>query len=215
MKSSGFYVDMLNEKFSWIANSCIHFGPLPNRSEIDLDSFKKVEEAIKTRSLCHYKGHKHLLYLLNFLIGVTFMLQDRKEYKNLTWSHIRFSTVTPDGKVSNLKDKKRHVIVKNPTHHDSSSHMDAVESINNKYTCIVYWVNYYWLICLPDQHWFYCYAEWNKKTVNLSAHITTILSQLIFFYIIIFFKEYKKNTILHIRLASSFVLVVKFFLLGW
>ena len=153
MKSCGCYVPVLNEKFSWIANSCIDFGSLPNRSEIDLDYFKKVKKAIKTQSLHPYEDHKHLLYLLKFLIRVTFMLQGRKEHKNLTWSHIRFSTITftkcsghKSNEVINHKDKKGHVAVKNPTRCDFPGHMDAVKSINNKYTCVVYWINYYQLI---------------------------------------------------------------------
>ena len=121
MKSFRSYVVALNKKFSRIANSCIDFGSLPNRSEIDLDSFKKVEEAIKTQSLRPYKDHKHLLYLLNFLIGVTFMLWGEKEHENLTWSNIRFSIVTSRKysgqksiKVINLEDKKQHATVKIP-----------------------------------------------------------------------------------------------------
>ena len=72
------------------------------------------------------------------------MLQGQKERKNLTWSHIGFSTVTFKKyfrqisiEVINLEDKKRHVTIKNPTRRDSFSQMDAVKSINNKYTCVV------------------------------------------------------------------------------
>ena len=140
MKSSGSHVVLLNKKLakSLILVMTLHLFLIGARFTLTLSR--------KLKSQSRPKDHKHLLYLLNFLIGVTSML-------------IRFSMVTSWKftrrkiiDVIDLEDKKRHATLKNPTLHDSSCHMDAVELIDSKHTCAVYWVNYYRLICLPDQN---------------------------------------------------------------
>ena len=92
------------------------------------------------------------------------MLRGRAEHANLTWSNFRISEIT-SGKyagrqkleIINLEDKKMHVSIKNPIRRDNTGCLDVVQCLENKLTCVVYWVIYYRALCPPEQIRFYCY----------------------------------------------------------
>ena len=71
-----------------ISKERIDFGAIPNQSAIDLDSSQKIGDKRK-----QIKKYKDMIMLLNFLIGVTFMLRERDEHKELCWSNFKFSTL--------------------------------------------------------------------------------------------------------------------------
>ena len=82
------YTAILNHKFTMISRARVDFGSLPNRSAIDMASFAKVREALRERWLKPYENLFHLTLLLNFLMGVMFMLRGRKEQATLIWKSI-------------------------------------------------------------------------------------------------------------------------------
>ena len=74
MAGRGTYTAVLNQKFAIIAKSRIDYDSTPNRSSIDLDSFKKICVALRGRWPKPYNNFSHLNMLVNFLMGVMFML---------------------------------------------------------------------------------------------------------------------------------------------
>ena len=90
----GAYTALLDHKFREIAKERIDFGSLPNRSAIDFASFLKVENAVKEGKIDPYSVYNDLIMLVNFLVGVQFMLRGRAEHANLTWSNFRISEIT-------------------------------------------------------------------------------------------------------------------------
>ena len=60
---------------------------------IDFDSFRKIDNTIDENKLRPFDAWKEMIMLLNFLIGVTFMLSGHDEHKELCWSNFKFSTV--------------------------------------------------------------------------------------------------------------------------
>ena len=78
------YAALLDHKFNEIAKACIDFGSLPNGSAIDISSFHKIKNAIKEGKIKPYTVYDDLILLINFLVGVKFMLRGRAEHSNLT-----------------------------------------------------------------------------------------------------------------------------------
>ena len=52
-----------------------------------------IVQFIKVGNLRLYNEYNYLILLVNFLLGVTFMLRGRKEHQAPTWSNFRFLTV--------------------------------------------------------------------------------------------------------------------------
>ena len=167
----GTYIAILEKKIS-IPKERIDFGALPNQSAIDLDSFQKIGKAIKENKLRPYKNYKDVIMLLNFLIGLTFMLQGRDEHKELCWSNFKFSTVE-SGKFSGrrkveivfLLDKSCKVTISNIIRRDNKGCLDA----------IVCWIHDYRQLCPPEQKCFYCYKA-SAKLIKVSFFIYFYLS---------------------------------------
>ena len=165
----GAYTALLDHKFNEISKICVDFGSLPNRSAIDIASYNKIENAIKEGNIKPHSDYDDLMMLINFLVGVQFMLRGRNEHASLTWSHFRISEIT-SGKylgrqkleLVNLQDKSMRVSVKHPVRRDNTGCLDAVQCLENKLTCVVYWVLYYRMLCPPEQVRFYCYKAHNK-----------------------------------------------------
>ena len=89
MNVRGSFTALLDHKFKEIAKKRIDFGSLPNRSAVDLDSLQKIETAIKEGKINPYSDYDDLIMLINFLVGVQFMLRGRAEHANLTWSNLQ------------------------------------------------------------------------------------------------------------------------------
>ena len=165
----GTYTALLDHKFNEIAKERDDFGSLPNRSAIDISFLHKIENAIKEGKIKPYTVYDDLILLVNFLVGVHFMLRGRAEHENITWSNFRISEIT-SGKylgrkkleIVNLQDKCMHVLVKHPVRCGNTRCLDTVQCLENKLTCVVYWVLYYWTLCHPNQHQFYCYKAHQK-----------------------------------------------------
>ena len=87
MAGRGTYTAVLNHNFAMISKARVDFGSLPNRSTIDMASFAKVCEALREGWLKPYENFSHLTMLVNFLMGVTFMLRGREEQATLTWKN--------------------------------------------------------------------------------------------------------------------------------
>ena len=117
----GTYTALLDHKFNEIAKECVDFGSLPNRSAINLSFFDKIANAIKEGKIKPYTVYDDLMMLINFLVGVHFMLRGRAKYTTLTWSNFRILDIT-SGKytgrkkleIVNLQDRCMHVLVKHP-----------------------------------------------------------------------------------------------------
>ena len=77
-----------NHKFAMIFKARVDFGSLPNRSAMDMASFAKVLEALREGWLKQDKIFSHLIMLVNFLVGMTFMLRGQEEQATLTWKNI-------------------------------------------------------------------------------------------------------------------------------
>ena len=92
--SHGTYTTVLKGKFLKISEERIDFGSLPNRSAIDMASFSKITTAVMEGWIWPYENFSHLMMIVNFLLGVMFMLCGRKEHVTLIWSNIRISNVT-------------------------------------------------------------------------------------------------------------------------
>ena len=110
-----------------------------------------------------------LILLLNFFVGVHFMLRGRAKHANLTWSNFRILDITSVKylgrkklEIVNLQDKCMHVLVEHPVRRNNTGYLDTVQCLENKLTCVVYWVLYYWTLCPPNQHQFYCYKAHQK-----------------------------------------------------
>ena len=169
MNVRGAYTALLDHKFNEIAKERVHFGSIPNRSAIDISSFDKIGIAIKEGKIKPYTVYDDLILLVNFLVGVHFMLRGRAEHENITWSNFRISEIT-SGKylgrkkleIVNLQDKCMHVLVKHPVRCGNTRCLDTVQCLENKLTCVVYWVLYYQTLCPPNQHWFYYYNAHQK-----------------------------------------------------
>ena len=185
MNGRGTYTAVLNTKFAAIAKERIDFGSLPNRSAIDMSSFDKVRQAINEEWLKPHENFSDLTLLINFLLGVTFMLRGRDEHCQLTWSNIQFSTVTSGRflgrrklQIVSLLDKTAQVSVTNPKRRDNTDAMCAVECLSNHSTCVVYWVHYYRMLCHSEQKRFYCYpasAKLLKVSKSIVFYITDYL----------------------------------------
>ena len=145
--SWGTYTAILNHKFAIIVKARLYFGSLLNWRAIDMASFAKVCVTLREGRLKPYDNFYHLTMLVNFQMGVTFMLLGCEGQAQLTWRNIRFSTVT-SGKfvgqrkleVVSLLDKTAQVSVTNPMRCDNTHFMDAVKYINSHSTCVVHWV---------------------------------------------------------------------------
>ena len=83
----GTYTALLDHKFNKIAKEHVDFGSLPNRSAIDIASYNKIASAIKEGKIKPHSDYNDLIMLVNFLVGVQFMLQERTEHATLTWSN--------------------------------------------------------------------------------------------------------------------------------
>ena len=173
----GAYTALLDYKFNKIAKERVDFGSLPNRSAIDISFFNKIGIIIKEGMIKPYTVYDDLILLINFLVGVHFMLRGRAKHASLTWSNFRILEIT-SGKylgrkklgLVNLQDKFIHVSVKNPFRRDNSGCLDLVQCLENKLSCVVYWVIYYRTLCPPNQHRFYCYKA-HQKLIKVSIRI--------------------------------------------
>ena len=186
----GTYTAVLDRKFTKISREREDFGALPNRSAIDMASYPKIVSAIKAGELKPHTSYDDLIMLVNFLVGVSFMLRGRTEHALLNWSNFRFSKVV-SGKylgrtkleLVGLQDKSMHVSVKNPVRRDNTGCLDAVECIENKLSCVVYWVQYYRNLCPPEQVRFYCYKAHNRlKKVSIFLYLFILLLLLTLFF---------------------------------
>ena len=83
----GAYTALLDHKFNEIVKERVDFGSLPNRSAIDISSFHKIGIAIKEGMIKPYTVYDDLILLINFLVGVHFMLRGRAEHASLTGSN--------------------------------------------------------------------------------------------------------------------------------
>ena len=78
------------------------------------------------------------------------MSQGCGEHKELCWSNFKFSTAE-SGKFSgrhkfeivSLLDKNCKVTITNTTRRDNKGYLDAIESLENNMTCVVFWIHYY------------------------------------------------------------------------
>ena len=107
-----------------------------------------------------FTNYDDMILLINFLVGVSFILRGGKKQANLLWSYFRFSRVT-SGKYTGhrklvLQVKTMSISVKNPTRRDNTG-LNVVKCTKNINTCVVYWVNLYHSLCPPIQKRFYCY----------------------------------------------------------
>ena len=73
------YTAVLKHNFTMIVKARVDFGSLPNRSAIDMASFAKICVALIEGWLKPYDNFSHLIMLVNFLMGVTFMLCGSEE----------------------------------------------------------------------------------------------------------------------------------------
>ena len=161
MTGRGTYAAVLDQKFAKISRERVDFGSLPNRSAIYMASFPKIVKAIKEGNLKPYDEYDDLILLVNFLLGVTFMLRGRKEHHTLTWRNFRFSKVA-SGKYAgrrklelvSLQDKSCHVTVRNTVRRENTGFFDAVECIENPNTCVVHWLHHLRTLCPPEQPYF-------------------------------------------------------------
>ena len=161
------YTAVLKHNFTMIVKARVDFGSLPNRSAIDMASFAKICVALIEGWLKPYDNFSHLIMLVNFLMGVTFMLCGSEE-QHWYW------TVTSgeyEGrrklKVVSLLDMTSQVFVTNPMRRGSIGVMDAAKRVNSHSTCIVHWVQYYQILYPPGQEQFYCYPA-SAKTLKVS-----------------------------------------------
>ena len=137
----GTYTAVLDHKCAEIAKARADFGSLPNRSTIDLGSYHKIDHVIKANRIMLYSDYDDMILLINFLVGVSFMMRGGNEHATLAWSNFWFLTIT-SGKyigrkkleISNLQDKTMSVYVKNPSCRDNTGCWDAVECTENKDT---------------------------------------------------------------------------------
>ena len=83
---------VLNNNFAMIAKARVDFGCLSNRNAIDMAYFVKICVVLREGWLKPYGNFSHLTIIVNFLMGVTFMLRGREEQATLTWKNIRFTT---------------------------------------------------------------------------------------------------------------------------
>ena len=128
--------------------------------------------------------------LVNFLMGVMFILCGRDEQAYFTWGDIWFSTVTSVKfagrkklEIVSLLDKTVPISVTTPYRRDNTDAMDAVECINDNSTCVVHWVQYYWSLYPAEQDQFYCYPA-SAKMLKVSYYICfNYFCLLIFFYL--------------------------------
>ena len=154
MNGRGTYTAVLDRKVAKISKARVDFGSLPNRSAIDMASYSKIVQAIKVGNLKPYDEYNDLILLVNFLLGVTFMLRGRKEHHAITWSNFRFLTVA-SGKytghrkleIVSLQDKSCHVSIRNTTRRDNTGYVDANECIENPNTCVVHWLYHLRTLC--------------------------------------------------------------------
>ena len=143
----GAYTALLDHKFNKIAKERGDFGSLHNRSAMDISSFHKIENATKEGKIKPCIVYDDLILLINFLVCVHFMLRGRVEHANLTWSNFRILDIT-SGKylgckkleIVNLQDKCIHVSVKHPVRCNNTGCLYTVQCLENKLTCVVYWV---------------------------------------------------------------------------
>ena len=196
----GTYTAVMDHKFAKIAKTRPDFGSLPHRSAIDMASYEKIDEAIKANRIMPYSNYDDMILLINFLVGVSFMLRGGKEHATLAWSNFRLSTVT-EGKyvgrmkleIVHLQDKSMSVSVRHPTRRDNTGCLDVVACSENKNTCVVHWYQYYRLLCPPTQERFYCYKAHNKLLKVSSdwflyfyIHVTNLFYFYIYLIILIF-----------------------------
>ena len=158
---------------------------------IDFDSFRKIDNTIDENKLRPFDAWKEMIMLLNFLIGVTFMLSGHDEHKELCWSNFKFSTVE-SGKfagrrkveIFSLLNKSCKVTITN------KGCLDATEYLKNDMTCLVFWIHYYRKLCPPEQKRFYCYKA-SAKLIKVSNLISKFLAYSILDIFSIFFKLQK------------------------
>ena len=88
-----------------------------------------------------------------------------------------------------------HVSIKNPIRRDNSGSLDALQCIENKLTCVVFWVIYYRTLCPPEQIRFYCYKAHKNllKVREIFYFIKFYYSVLNFIYFLFFLQKYEAN----------------------
>ena len=65
------YIALLDKKN--VSKEIIDVDALPNQSAINLDSFQKIDKAMKENKLNLFNNYKDIIMLLNSLVEVTFM----------------------------------------------------------------------------------------------------------------------------------------------
>ena len=79
----GTFVAVSNKKFLEIPKERKDFGFMPNKNAIDMTSLPKISNEILIVNLKHHDNFEHLIMLLNFLIGFTFMLRGRDKHHEM------------------------------------------------------------------------------------------------------------------------------------
>ena len=74
---------VLDHKLVAISKEQGNFGSMTNRIAIDLDSCPKIDHTILTNMIMPYSKYEDKILLINFLVGVTLMVQVGNEYINL------------------------------------------------------------------------------------------------------------------------------------
>ena len=185
----GTYIAFLDRKFKIIAKSRTNFGSLPNRSAINLASYPKIEEAIKSNKIMLHTNY------FNFLVWVAFILRGGKEQASLTWSNFCLSNVAP-GKylgckkleIINFQNKSMSVFVKYPSWRKNTGCLEVVKCTENKHTCFVHLYQHYQLLYPPTQEQFYCY-----KATNKLSKVNHIYLNLFFYNIFFYFDGFFLN----------------------
>ena len=83
LNGRGTYTEVLDLKFTKISRERDDFGALPNRSAIDMASYPKIVSVIKAGELKPHSLYDDLILLVNFLLGVSFMLQGQNKHATL------------------------------------------------------------------------------------------------------------------------------------
>ena len=107
-------------------------------------SLPRITNAIETNNLIPYNNFEHVIMLLNFLVGFTFMLRSREEHHELLWKYFAFSKVILGKYIGrykielvNLIDKTEKVTIKNPEKRDNKGYLSAMKCTDNLSTCAV------------------------------------------------------------------------------
>ena len=100
---------------------------------------------MKENKLRPFDNFEDMIMLLNFLIGVTFMLRGCDEHYELCWSNFKFSTVESGNfagrrkvEIVSLLDKSCKVTITNTTRKDNKGCLDAIDCLENDMTYVVF-----------------------------------------------------------------------------